>query len=239
MTAAMESLNGLPAEDPRALHAEFAVEQVVHLGRQSVVALRLEPSVRQGPAAHPVPARSFARLSDEEVEAIDRAAVAFAADLPESGGLPLILPQSFRSMAGRKGRNALALAVGGAEAARKRLIVELLDIDRGTPAGRLTEVAGLINAVARGVLVRLPPARTSGPPPREARLQGLTLDGDDLPADDSEAASALLEFVESIRGLPGLRIAQGLPDEGYLAVAEVAGFTHAGLRGQAARAQAA
>lgn len=219
----------------QALGVGFLVEDLIHLRHSAVAARRVEPVVTHLKSGVTIPARAFARLSDDDVETIDRATTEFAATLVGPDGasaLPVILPISFRTVSSRRGRGDLANATGGsAQALKKRVIIELVDIDRGTPTGRLTEVAGLLNAVCRGVFARLQPGRDVAFPVRDARLQGVTLDGADLGAAGAESAGQLLEFADQARGLAPLLVAQGLADEGYFAVAEVGGFTHAALRG--------
>ncbi|WP_309645677.1 hypothetical protein [Phenylobacterium sp.] len=216
------------------LGIDFRVEDLIHLRHNAVAARRLEPVITHLKSGVTIPARAFARLSDDDVETIDRATTAFAATLvgPEGASvLPVILPISFRTVAGRRGRGHLSNATDGStQALKKRVIVELIDIDRGTPTGRLTEVAGLLNATCRGVFARLQPNRDVVFPVRDARLQGVTVDGADLAVSDADAAGQLLEFAAQARGLAPLLVVQGLPNDGYLAVAEVAGFTHGALR---------
>lgn len=223
------SARAISAQLAGGLTVAFAVEQMVSLRHNAAAALRVEPLVRHVKTGIVIPARAFGKLSDDDVEAIDLETVNFAGGLG-AATLPLILPQSFRTVAGRRGRTALSNAMKTSEGLKKRLIVELIDLDRGTPTGRLTEVIGLLNATCRGVFARLQPGRNAAGPVRDARLHGLTLDGSDLPETDGDAAGALLEFADQIRGLSPMLVAQGLADEGYFAVAEVAGFTHVSQR---------
>jgi hypothetical protein len=220
--------------DNQVLRLDPAVEDLIHLRHNAVAARRLEPVLRHVKTGATIPARAFARLSDDNVETIDQAICDYAATLVGPDGasaLPVILPISFRTVSSRRGRANLASATGGsAEALKKRVIIELMDIDRGTPSGRLTEVAGLLNGICRGVVARLQPGRDVILPVRDARLQGLTLDGADFTGSDGDAAGAILDLGDQIRGVAPLLIAQGLPSEGYFAVAEVAGFSHGSLR---------
>jgi hypothetical protein len=220
------------------LTVAFAIEELASLRHGTAAALRVEPQVRHIKTGLVIPSRALTKLSDDDVEAIDLETVAFAASL-SAAQLPLILPQSFRTVAGRRGRAALSGAMKSAEALKARLIVELTDINRGTPSGRLSEVTGLINATCRGVFARLQPGRDAAAPVRDVRLHGLTLDGADLPETDGEAAGALLDFADQIRGLSPMLVAQGLADDGYFAVAEVAGFTHVSRRAAVSEAEAA
>jgi hypothetical protein len=221
--------------DRQTLSLAFALEEVVNLRQGAVAALRVEPTVRQVKTGQIVPTRTFGRLSDVDIAIIDRATVEFAARMMSRGpakvGPPLILPASFRTVAGRRGRAELAFVTGGSsQLLKSRVILELVDIDRGTPAGRLTEVAGLVAAVCRAVFVRLQPGREAIGPVEGARVHGLTVDGADLGDADGDAAGLLLETGAQAKGLAPMLVAQGLTSDVYFAVAEVAGFTHAALR---------
>lgn len=220
------------------LTVAFAVEELASLRHNATAALRIEPLVRHVKTGIVIPARAFRKLSDDDMEAIDLETVNFAATLSATH-LPLILPQSFRTVAGRRGRGAVSGAMKTPEGMKKRLIVELLDINQGTPSGRLSEVIGLLNATCRGVFVRLLPGRNAAAPIRDVRLHGLTLDGSDLPEVDGDAVGMLLDFADQIRGLSPMLVAQGLADEGYFSVAEVAGFTHVSRRAMMQEAEAA
>ncbi len=221
----------LSTQFPGGLAMAFSVEELRSLRHDAPAATRVQPQLRHIKTGTIIPPRAYVRLSDDDVELIDLETTRFAGELSAPNNLPLILPQSFRTVAGRRGRAALTNATGGgSDALKKRVIVELNDIDRGTPTGRLTEVIGLLNAVCRGVFARLQPGRNAAAPVRDAKLQGLTLDGADLPNLDSDAVGVLLDFASQIRGLAPLLVAQGLPDDGYFSVAEVAGFTHVSRR---------
>lgn len=214
----------------------FSVEELTSLRHKAPAALIVRPVVQHVRTRRIVPARAFVRLSDDDMETVDRATTVFASEFEPPIGqakLPLILPQSFRTVAGRRGRAALTnITKGDSQALRKRLIVELTDLDRGTPSGRLAEVVGLLNAMCKGVFARLQPGRDAAGPIRDVRLQGVTLDGTDLPGSDSDAVAALLDFADQARGLAPLLVAQSLSDEGFTDVAEVAGFTHVSQREQ-------
>lgn len=213
---------------------DYAIEELVSLKHSAAAALRVRPVVRHVKTGTIIPTWVYGRLSDADMETIDRATVDFAGRLQPSEAeakLPLIIPQSFRTLAGRRGRAALTLATkGSTKALKAQVIVELTDIDRGTPPGRLDEVSSLVGALCKGVFARLQPGRDSIAPIRETRLQGVTFDVGDLAGPDPDAAGALLEAGEQMQGLAPLLIAQGLASEVFFAVAEVAGFTHVTLR---------
>jgi len=215
----------------RILAVDFSIEELINLRQQATAALRVRPVVRHVKTGAIIPTWAYGRLSDADMEAIDKATLEFARRLKPSDSeaqLPLILPQSFRTVTSRRGRTTLGLATEGA--AKARIIVELIEVDRGTPSGRLAEVCGLLAIACKGVFVRLQPGREAIAPVREVRPHGLSLDAGDIPGADSYVASTLLEIGEQAKGRSPLLVAQGLSSDGFFAVAEVAGFTHVSLR---------
>jgi len=216
------------------LRIDFALEHVVSLRYGVTAALRVEPTVTHIISGRVIPARSFVRLLDDDVAFIDAATLAFAAlFIPTDARSqpPLILPASFRTLGARKGRTALVNGAGvSPPQIKKSLIVELTDVDRGTPQGRLVEVAGLVGAVSRAVFARLQPVKGATAAIQGARMQGLTLDGSDLTGGDSRVAGLMLALGGQAKGLSPTLMVQGLRDEGFFHIAQVAGFTHAGVR---------
>ncbi|MFI4975437.1 MAG: hypothetical protein ACHP84_12935 [Caulobacterales bacterium] len=220
------------------LRVDFAVEHLVSLRHQVTAALRIEPTVSLVSTGVTIPGRAFGRFTDEEVAYLDHATLEYGALFMPNAGFStqpaLILPVSFRTMAGRKGRHALAMvAPGTPQALKTSVMVEFVDVDRGTPVSRLTEIAGLVSSLCRGAFVRLRPARDMLAAVRGYRPLGLTLDAADLGATHAQIATQMLAFGEQARGAAPALVIQGLPSEEFFQVAQVAGLTHASLRGQA------
>jgi hypothetical protein len=65
------------------------------------------------------------------------------------------------------------------------------------------------------------------------------MDAAELTNDASKLAASLLDFGRQARGLAPAVAVQGLPSDDYFAVAEVAGMTHAAVRGAALTASKA
>ncbi|CAN7320548.1 hypothetical protein LJR164_001745 [Phenylobacterium sp. LjRoot164] len=232
---------GLPpwtfaTSERRILALDYSIEELVSLRHAATAALRIRPVVRHVKTGVIIPSWAYGRLTDSDVEAIDRATLEFASRLRPSeteAKLPLIIPQSFRTLAGRRGRaNLVQAAHGSTETLKAHIIVEITEVGRGTPSGRLNEVASLLGAMCKGVFGRLQAGRDAAAPFKDVRLQALALDAGDIVGADSDVAAALLEVGEQIQGLAPLLIAQGLPADGFSDVAEVAGFTHVATRAQ-------
>jgi hypothetical protein len=222
------------ASNGQTLHIDFALEHVVSLRHGVTAVLRVEPTVSFHATGEVIPPRKFLKLADEDMHAIDRATLAFGGlFLPEDARNqpPLILPTSFRTMGGRKGR-LLLLNVPGAtpERVRQGAMIEFVDVDRGTPNGRLVEVTSLVSRVTRGVLARLQPNRDALSPVSGARFNGLTVDFADLGLPDSRIEAFMRVMAHQMRGKAPALIAQGLAERLHLEMAEEAGFTHAAVR---------
>lgn len=220
------------------LRIDFAVEDLLSLKHGVTAALRIEPTVTETATGRVIPSRAFNKLSDADLMKIDQATLDFAAlFLPKVDGPnqpALIVPVSFRTMATSKGRGALINCAGAAAGRVKAsVMIELVDIDKGAPLARLIEVVGLLKTICRGVFARVLPARDAMAPLHGVRFMGVTLDASDLAGPDSRIASQILEFGRQARGLAPAIVVQGLASDGFYAVAETAGLTHAALRAQA------
>lgn len=217
------------------LRIDFAVEHLISLKHNVTAALRIEPTVTEVTTGRVIPTRAFAKLSDDDVAFIDQATVDFGSlFLPKADGRAqpaLVLPVSFRTMMARKGRHTLIAYAGTApERVKASVMVELVDVDRGTPASRLIEVVGLIGSLCRGVFIRLQPIRDATAPLTGTRLMGVTLDASDLAGPDTRIAAQILEYARRVKGSAPAMVIQGLPNDRYFAVAEAAGLSHAGVR---------
>jgi hypothetical protein len=239
MGAAIDPLEGvhsasITTNKGQALRIDFDLEPLVSLRHQTTAAWRLEPRVAveydyDGSGAAPI-------LTELDLARIDQTTLDFAAELLADGRAQpaIILPVSFFTMAARKGRHALAMIAAEApETLKSNVIVEFTDVGRGTPVGRLTEVGGLVTSICRAVFVRVQPAVDMLAAVRGYRPHGITLDVAGLGGGDALMAAQMLTFGEQARGAAPLLVVQGLPNEGFFQVAQVAGMSHAARRAAA------
>lgn len=218
-----------------ALRVDFALEHVIGLRQGVTTAVRIEPIVTHLGTGRAINSRAISRLPDRDAAFIDEAALKFAtvfATASQGHERPdLIVPASFRTLGTQRGRDLLT-GTSGLSLAQLRggVMIELIDITRGTPAGRLLEVVGLLKALTRGVIARIPPEREPLKSLRDARLFGVSLDASDLIGPADKVAAEIMDFGRNAQGLATMTILQGLPVEGYFTAAETAGLSHAGLR---------
>lgn len=222
------------ASNGQKLQIDFALEHVVSLRHGVTAVLRVEPTVAFHATGEVIAPRKFYKLADEDMHAIDRATLAFGGlFMPEDARVqpPLILPASFRTLGGRKGRQLLINVPGATpEQVRQGAMIEFVDVDRGTPNGRLVEVASLVGRVTRGVLARLQPTRDALSPVAGARFNGLSVDFADLGLPDAKLEPFMRLIAHQMRGKAPALIAQGLGERLHLEMADAAGFTHAAVR---------
>lgn len=215
----------------QALRVDFDLEPLISLRHQTTAALRIEPRVSleydyDGAGAAPI-------LIEQDLARIDQATLEVAAEvLAEGRAQPaIIIPVSFFTMAARKGRHALAMIAADApQLLKSSVIVEFTDVGRGTPVGRLTEVGGLVTSICRAVFVRVPPSSDMLASVRGYRPHGITLDLAGMAGGDAQIATQMLTFGEQARGAAPLLVVQGLPNDGFFQVAQVAGMSHASQR---------
>jgi hypothetical protein len=218
-----------------ALRVDFALEHVIGLRQGVTTAVRIEPIVTHLGSGRAISSRAITRLPDRDAAFIDEAALKFAAVFATASQgherPDLIVPASFRTLGTQRGRDLLT-GTSGLSLAQLRggVMIELIDITRGTPAGRLLEVVGLLKALTRGVIARIPPEREPLKSLRDARLFGVSLDASDLIGPADKVAAEIMDFGRNAQGLAAMTILQGLPVEGYFTAAETAGLSHAGLR---------
>ena len=141
---------------------------------------------------------------------------------------PLVVPISSHTLAQSSGRYALLEAVHRlAPDERRRLVLELVDLEPGTPRGRLCELIAMARPHCRGVICQMEPTATHAETLRSA---GATLSLRPEPEPPSEAgllrqapayaAAAKLTHALMLHDLP-LELAP---------VAALAGATHCTLR---------
>jgi hypothetical protein len=216
------------------LRIDYALEHVVSLRHGVTAVLRVEPTVTFAATGELIPPRKYARLSDDDVALIDRSTLSFAALFtPEDARTqpPITVPVSFRTMASRRGRHSLSVIEGlTPERVRQGVLVELADVDRGTPTGRLVEITGLVGQLARGVLARAVPSRDALEPIRGVRLNGITMDFSELGLSGPQLEQLMRVMALQLRGKAPALIAQGLALPQHLPLADAAGFTHAAVR---------
>jgi hypothetical protein len=221
------------------LSAAFGLEPIFNLKLGVAAAYRVQVTLTHIKTGKILPPRAIAQLYDEDLVAIDIATARYVALALEEpvvyGQSPILMPTSFRTMGSRHSR-ALVVEALAADPARIRgsVLVELVEVHRGTPPSRLTEVVAGVHALSRGVFVRVPPGAPPTALERSNRLQGAILDTTEMRG-DARITHEMMNFADQLRGRLSALMAVGLPNSELFAMAQVAGLSHAGIRAVAAR----
>ena len=144
----------------RSLRIDFAPSPVTSLRHGVLTALHLSRTVVDEETGHTLSLEELDGLTDADLIRIDAATMDYAGLFTtgehEAGYIALIVPVSYRTLLNRRGRAALIEAGAGSHAMRTGGLFEIVDMDTGTPASRLTEAVALARPMSRGVLGRLP-----------------------------------------------------------------------------------
>jgi hypothetical protein len=216
------------------VRVDFAIEPLLNLRHGITAGLRVQPTIRMVATGVPIPTYGLGKLSDEDVAFVDKATVRFGSLFlrkDRRAQAPIILPVSFRTMGVRRGRDIFVGIEGTPpEHLKNGAMIELVDIDNGTPAGRLAEVVSLLSQLSRGVTTRVWPSRNALDPVRGSRVRGVALDLGDLSLDSDAMRALCRAMAVQMQGHAPAIIAQGLPAQSWLSEVQALGFTHATLR---------
>jgi hypothetical protein len=220
----------------RELSITHTPEQISSLRHNVVAGVRAEPIVIDVASGRRLPRLAFLRLADADLQKIDQATLEMGlqvAKMIESDRPGIILPLSFQTLASQRARTALFAGVT-AETMRQRFLIEVTNIEPGTPNGRLIETAALLKAYTTGVLARILPSKAPPTALTDARLAAVALDLTDSGDDEAVLLGIMRGFhARSIGLAPSLQLL-GLPSRGLFDAALSLGFTHASVRRQAA-----
>jgi hypothetical protein len=203
-----------------------SLRQGVHAG------VRSEPAVVDKAANIVLPRAEVARLADADLARIDQATLErciAVSRVVQSDRPGMIVPLSFQTLSSSRSRAAL-FALAPADFVRQRFLIEIINIDAGTPNGRLRELVGLLRAHTTGVLARVPPSRGALDVLRDIRLAGVALDLSDSTTNVAAVMVAMTAFYNRAVGLaPSLQVL-GLNTKAMFGPALKCGMTHASLR---------
>lgn len=218
------SLSGRP------LRIDFTPRAVTRVSDSDLAALHMDRTVAEEATGQVLTRQELEALTDTDIARIDAATVRYAelftSDSEEAGPTGLIVPVSFRTLHNSRGRQALVAAGAGDKAFKTAAILEMVDLDGGTPAGRLAETAALGRAFARAMFGRAPDGLSRFEALHEARFAGLTTDLRQLAA--TARAGRVTPEVLCARMLKAARSLVALHAPAELETARLAalGFTH-------------
>ncbi|MGZ9100309.1 MAG: hypothetical protein ACXW3O_11445 [Brevundimonas sp.] len=237
-----QAWNPFVAADGRTLRVSCTLEPVFELKGFSQIGFRIARRVLSMPEGVELNAQDLRNLTTADVERVDLATIArgvsrLRAEQGNAKQPTLFLPVSYTTLASQRGRAPLIARFKDATAGvEKGLVCEICDIE-GVPGSALAAVTVLIKPFSLLVVGKLreAPARTPEHL-RDVRLQGIAFEAGQHPLDQQEFIAWAERAVANAKRLTRSVIIHGLSGPEYLALAGLAGASHASL--SARRAQA-
>lgn len=212
------------------LRVDFAPRPVTSLKHGVLTALHLSRTVIDEETGRPLTFEQCDALTDADLIRIDAATLDYAGLFTtgeqEAGYVALIIPVSYRTLLNRRGRAALIEAGAGGHALRTGGLFEIIDMDTGTPPGRLAEAMALAKSMCRGVLARLPERQGSLAPFKGLGFAGLTVPLSRQAARGLDALHVIQAKGDELRRTFRAIIALDPETRDYARLADI-GFTHA------------
>lgn len=208
---------------------EFHREQVVNLRNDAAIANRLWTRLKNSETGLYLCDRWPERLPAASLAVVNAATADRAKTLYATSRLGVMLSVSIHALAQNRNR---AEIIRHFEQVRKDplrpILLELLDVEAGTPQMRIDEVISVLAPHCRKILARVEPDRIPVDLLRGSRLAGLSIDCEPLKMPRFDLVQQLSRFSETARRVGRLAVALRLNDKLDRDTALNAGLTHYG-----------
>jgi hypothetical protein len=221
------SILSFSTADGHGLELDLGFEPVINLRNGAPVATRLRPLALERDTRTASAGRWIERLTPADQTAVIEAVGETALSVYEDSEVGLVIPLSIYTIATSRNR---ALVTEKLQAVKlkptKPVIIELTDVDPGTPQGRLLEAVSLVQPYCRAVIARMGETRPDVEILRAARLAGLSIDCTGL---DGRDLIVRIGAAAQMGKVGSLLFAFGLPSSTACELAMAAGATHGGV----------
>ncbi|MBW8734039.1 MAG: hypothetical protein JF571_07005 [Asticcacaulis sp.] len=222
----------------RQLRVASAMQPLFEMKKLAMIGHRLEPVVTEAGTGFPVDGKALALLDWADREMIDIANVEQGIRLlqmrgPENRKMVMFVPAAFSTFASAKARARIAPVV--AKAAQEMGLKVLFEIRhlQGVPPGRVSEVAALLRPWCMTTMGHAPADARAIGALKGCGLSGVSIDFDGTRRDDAALATWLASLVTAARAATGACLIQGLDNVHQMAVARMAGASHATIKASA------
>lgn len=230
-----QAWNPFVAADGRTLRVSCTLEPVFELKNFTQIGFRIARRVLVMPAGTELGAQDLRNLTTADVERVDLATIArgvsrLRAEQGNAKQPTLFLPVSYTTLSSQRGRGPLISRFKEATAGVERgLVCEICDIE-GVPGSALASVTVLIKPFCMIVVGKLHEAPGRTPEDlRDVRLQGVAFEAGPHPMEHREFMTWAERAVANARRVTRSVIIHGLQGPEYLALAGLAGASHASL----------
>ena len=222
----------------RQLRVASAIQPLFEMKKLAMIGHRFEPVVTEAGTGFPVDGKALASLDWADREMIDIANVEQGIKLmqmrpPESRKMVMFVPAAFSTFASAKARARIAPVV--ARAAQEMGLKVLFEIRHlhGVPPGRVSEVVSLLRPYCMTTMGHAPADPRAISALKGCGLSGISVDFDGARRDDAALTTYLAALVTASRAATGACLIQGLDNLHQMAVARLAGASHATIKASA------
>lgn len=209
----------------------FTIESVVSVQYSALAEGRLRRKVTPHGGEAPLNRMALCDFDTATLSRIDIETVALARDLlagPSADAFPLLrTPVSLQTLGHSTKRNLYLAALRELppEAAR-RVVVEIVNVDEGTPISRISEAVAFLAGACRAINGFTDPTARALAALRGARIGAATVDVDQLGKPGADRSTAIVNFAEMAKA-SGVRTAlRGVMTELEAAAARASGVTY-------------
>lgn len=229
------------AGDGRRLKVSCRIHPVFELRELRLVGHRLEPRVSDMRTGNFLDGGGVALLSPGDRERVDLATIArgvsrLRATEQNSRQPLLMLPAAFTTLGSTRGRMALSQALREARIDdTTRIVCEIHELE-GAPSARLLEAVSLVRPFCYATVGQVRDERRSIEAAARGGLGGVVLDLAGRTENDQDLMVRLHAYAALARAQVKVAMAFGLSTPRQLALARLAGLTHASMHTEAATA---
>ena len=204
----------------------------------AMIGHRLEPLILESATNVSLDARAIAKMDWGDREQIDLANIEQGVKLlqmrtPEQRRMLMVVPAAFSTFASAKARARMTSVVG--IAAREMGLKVLFEIRylNGVPLGRISEIVTLLKPHCMTTMGHISSDARAIGGLKGCGLAGICLDFDSVRRDDAALEAWLAPLTVAARAATGACMVQGFDNLHQMAIARLAGVSHATVRSSA------
>lgn len=225
----------LTAIGGRDLRVSCVLDPIISVSLWGLAGYRLSGRIVDAETGKPIEAQDRRRLLPRDFIAVDlgtfaRAESRLAGRRPDEAPL-LVIQISFAVLSSLSARSTIVTRLTGMKAAaRRRVIIEVADMEGGLPSGRLAEVVAVLNPLCKGVWAQIQPIAEAITNAETARVAGVAVRAEDFGDTPEQLASGLARFGTLTTGRFRAVSVIGLPARTSMLDAAKAGFGYVSLQ---------
>jgi hypothetical protein len=222
----------------RQLRVSCSLQPLFEMKKLALIGHRFEPVVTEAGTGFPLDAKALALLDWSDREVIDIANAEQGIKLlqmrsPEQRKMVMFVPAAFSSFASAKARGRLApMVAAAAQEMGLKVLFEIRHL-QGVPPGRVSEVVSLLRPYCMTTMGHAPGDPRAIAAFKGCGLSGVSVDFDGVRRDDAALTTYLTALATAGRQATGAFMIQGLDNLHQMAVARLAGASHATIKASA------